>query len=209
MSSPYIAACESILSSPYVDLQSQPVADLEQLRELWLIDKEAYQDQSLEFEEFSQWWQCYPLGSRVLLADGRIVASIGVYPLSAKQAIGFASGDLPESELQPVFLDDCQQQPVRDWYASGIVVVESMRGKNNLLKKLLQIGLSSWLESGHVTYPLNVMAIAEYDIGRRLLEFFGFSKTQDGAQMADGFDLYQTRFESKRQAIQSLRLRTR
>lgn len=207
--SPNVLACEeaiALISNP-PQLSIQVVADLEQLKELWQIDKAAYQDCSLEFDEFAAWWRCYELGSRILLANGQIVASIGIYPLSEKQAIAFEQGEICEGDLLPLSIEECEICPTPYWYASGIVVADHLRGWGSPLAKLLRSGIGGWLGSGHIAYPLNLMAIAEYPIGARLLEFFQFKKVKDGSQLPDCCDLYKVQFDSPRQASSLVRQR--
>lgn len=207
--SPCQVACEEsleLLTAAKLNLYFQPVADLDQLRQLWRIDQAAYLDCSLSFDRFVEWWEAYVYGSRVLLDGDRILASIGIYPLSSQQAQAFSSGTIPESELKPVLFDECVVNPQNNWYASGIVVAESFRGHaSSPLKTLLQSGLSAWLDSNHVAYPVSLWSIAEYDIGAKLLNFFGFTKTREGGQMPDGCDLYHRSFASKQEARDFLR----
>lgn len=199
--SPHVAACEELLdllNSPR-SLTAQPVESLEQLRELWLIDKEAYQDCSLDFAPFVDWWQAYPPGSTLLLElpSRRILASIGIYPLTPEQALAFTSGDIPEGDLRPMKLADCRRQKVSNWYCSGIVVIPEMQNKG-LLRRLLQIGIGSLQQTGYISYPATLYGLAEYTIGEKLLTKFGFSKLRDGSTLPDGCDLYGTRIESER-----------
>lgn len=197
--SPHIAACEeaiALFSRPHSKSELRSIANLEELEQLWQIDKEAYGDVSLEFSEFSQWWQRYELGSRCLWIDGKIQASIGVYPLYQQQAIAFAEGIIPEADLIPVTVPECEASPQQYWYASGIVVRPDLRGWAGPLRSLLQLGLGCWLDSGHVAFPLTITALAEYDVGERLLTMFGFSKARDKSEMPDGCDLYSLKLDS-------------
>lgn len=200
--SPHIAACqEAIDLFRRQTIHLQPVESLDQLQELFAIDAEAYQECSLEFEVFRQWWERYPLGSRVLLADGQIAASIGIYPLYSEQFAAFQHGKIPEQHLRPVTLAECEFKPARTWYASGIVVATQLRGWGSPLGRLMRGGLSEWLNSGHIAYPLEILAIAEYDEGRKLLELLGFCKVRVGAELPDGCDLYKVQFENYEQAL--------
>jgi hypothetical protein len=208
LTSPYHQACEAtidLLNQPKPKLYIQPVASVEQLQQLWAIDKDAYLDCSLSFEAFKEWWERYEFGSRILLDRDRILASIGIYPLYAEQAAAFISGMIPESDLRPVTMAECEQNRQHNWYASGIVVAEHLRGWNSPLKTLLQLGLTYWLSSGHIAYPLNIWAIAEYEIGARLLNCLGFVKVRDGSTMPDGCDLYNAQFDSEKQIRSMLR----
>lgn len=204
VATPNTIACErflELLTARKPQLYFQHVADLDQLRQLWQIDQAAYLDCSLSFERFQEWWERYEFGSRVLLDGDQILASIGIYPLYDEQAAAFSAGTIPESDLKPVLCDECEAEPRHNWYASGIVVAESLRGSSNSpLKTLLQLGLNNWLRSGHVAYPLHLWSIAEYEVGARLLDFFGFVKVRDGSSLPDSCDLYHRVFETRDQA---------
>lgn len=178
-----------LLESPM--LSFQPVESIAQLRELFAIDADAYGDCSLEFETFRDWWERYGWGSRVLLADDqRIIASVGIYPLQPQQADDFERGAIPESALRPVQWIDDRFDPVSNWYVSGIVVAEDLRGWASPLGKLLRFGIASWLDSRHIAYPASVLSLGQSDLGKRCLEMLGFEKLQDAAQMPDRCDLY-------------------
>jgi hypothetical protein len=203
-------ACQgaiALLDRPKLRYRVQVCQDLEQLRQLWEIDKEAYKDCSLSFEDFESWWNRYEFGSRILLEGDRIVAALGIYPISPEQHHAFVTGQIAESELKPVWFEECERNPQTCWYASGIVTAEEVRGWGSPLKLLLQTGPSYWVDSRHLAYPLNLVAIAEYEVGARLLNFLGFEKTSDGASMPDGCDLYQTHFSSEAELRSRLRQR--
>lgn len=203
-------ACQqgiALLSQIKPSLYIQHIDSIERLEELWRIDKQAYQDVSLELEEFSRWWQCYEFGSRVLIENDRIIASIGIYPIASEQALEFADGQITEGDLMPVSLSECEQVAQHHWYASGIVVSEDYRGEGSPLKTLLRMGLAYWMNSGHIAYPVSVMAIAEYEIGARLLSLFGFQKIRDGSTLPDGCDLYQLYLKSEQELRSLMRVK--
>jgi hypothetical protein len=206
--SPHIAACEELISmidAPRA-IYAQNVETESQLRELWEIDKAAYADCSLEFEPFLEWWQRYEYGSRNLVLAGKIIASIGIYPLYADQASAFASGEIREGDLKPVLLEECEREKVSHWYCSGIVVIPELQNRG-LLKSLLQIGLGAWSATGHIQYPLTIYGLAEYKIGEKLFKKFGFKKAQDKAALPDKCDLYKTEISSVEQLEAQLHAR--
>jgi GNAT superfamily N-acetyltransferase len=203
--SPHIAACEELISmieAPRA-IYAQNIESESQLRELWEIDKAAYADCSLDFEPFLAWWKRYEYGSRNLILAGKIVASIGIYPLYAEQAEAFSLGKIRESELQPVLLHECEQSRVSHWYCSGIVVVPEFQNRG-LLRTLLQIGIGAWAATSHIQYPLSLYGLAEYKIGEKLFKKFGFQKVQDKSEMLDNCDLYKTEIFSIEQLEEQL-----
>jgi hypothetical protein len=191
LTTPHISACEELIRfmSPVGAIYATTIETEAELLELWEIDKEAYGDCSLEFQPFLDWWSRYPYGSRNLVFEGQIIASIGIYPLYKEQAEAFATGKIRESELMPVTLKDCEEFGADHWYCSGIVIAEPFQNKG-VLKTLLQLGIGAWETTGHIDYPLTLHGLAEYPIGEKLLSKFGFSKQKVGAEMPDGCDLY-------------------
>lgn len=196
----------------------QSVSNLQQLEELFAIDREAYGDNSISWERFQEWWTLYPQGSRVLLKDGQILASIGIYPLSDEQFESFTQGTIAEECLKPVPSDECDLLAQHYWYVSGIVISKEMRDIQNrslgdlikaerMLKSLMQLAIGSWLTSGHVAYPFEVIAIElKPEISEKVLIPMGFKKERDGSEMPDGCDLYHLRINSERSASNRLRI---
>lgn len=194
------------------------VDSIHELRALWEIDADAYQECSISFECFRQWWQRYPKGNTVIFDGDRIIASVGLWPLSSEQYEAFTAGQIAESELQPVPLSQCERYTTRDsahyqgqhyWYASGIVLAKEYRGrlKNNPLLTLLEHAIPMWIESNHVTFPLHIAALGEYVDGNNLLEGFGFGREKDSSEMPDKCHLYTLSLESEDEAAQILQAR--
>jgi hypothetical protein len=189
-----------------VEFTTGKVTKLSKLRELWAIDDEAYQDCSLPFPRFQSWWQRYPLGNTVISTDDQIVASIGIWPLDKDQFEAFTEGKIPEADLNPVPLSRCEGTAQPLWYISGIVIRNEYRLQigaepgRNPLTRLLRAGIRRWLESGHVAYPLQVAALAEYVKGEELLTLFGFKAVKEGAEMPDGCHLYALTIASEEEA---------
>ena len=211
MSNLHRLACQEaieILSNPEPRYRMQHVENLERLRQLWAIDSSAYLDCSLGLDEFEKWWRNYEFGSRLLLDDGdRICASIGLYPLSESDFNAFVAGQIRESSLVPRSVQSCEDEPAQYWYASGIIVAEDARGWGSPLLPLLSRGLKCWMDSGHLKFPLQLAAIAEFPVGARLLEFFDFKKAKDRSEMPDGCDLYQIEFPSRKELATLLKTR--
>jgi hypothetical protein len=185
------AACEELVktvSAPSL-IQVSAVQDLSMLRELWEIDKEAYQDHSIEFESFERWWTQYPNAGRCLLIGGRIVGSLGIYPLSEKQAAQFIAGEIREEDLFPFSEWDCLEYGAKHWYFSGIVIVEKWRNAG-LARPLMRCAIGAWRNSGHIAYPCYMYGQAQTEMGRKALELFGLKVVTPGSKLPDGLDLY-------------------
>jgi hypothetical protein len=194
--SPHNAACEEILLEENTPIQEAAyIRDEEHLRELWRIDCEAYQDHSLAFEPFLDWWRRYPYGSNNLLINGEIVASIGLYPIGAEQAAAFAAGQIAEKDLQPISLATCEGAGVAEWYFSGLVVVPKWQNRG-LVRRLLRIGFGSWSARGHLRYPVKLYGLAQTEPGRKALQWFGMNRAIEGARLPDGLDLHAIEIES-------------
>jgi hypothetical protein len=202
-------ACESVLdllshSEPRFSLET--AENLDRLHQLWLIDQAAYGELSLTFEAFQQWWLRYSAGSLLLIDNFDMIAgSLGIYPLSESDYSDLTSGVKPESQISPMLYDECDLFGSQRWYASGIVLDSAFRGSPFVLKQLLKTGLSAWLDSGHVRFPVKICSIAEYEVGAKTLRFLGFEKIADGCNCPDGFDIYQLELNTAQAGFNLLR----
>lgn len=159
-----------------------------QLRELWQIDTLAYGDHSLAYEPFLEWWQRYHSGSQCLLLDGKIIASVGIYPLSSQQAVSFSTGQISEGELHPVALNDCEEG-IANWYFSGLVIVPEFQNRG-LVRRLIRMGVGEWMRSGHLRYPLSLYGLGQTEKGQKAMELCGLQRLVLGALLLDGLALY-------------------
>lgn len=191
---PLVAACEELqlLISPTSKLEVRPIANLEELRRLHTIDADAYQECSITFDCFANWWQRYPDGNTVVFSGDEIVASIGLWAIYEEQFRALSGGEICEMDIAPITLAECEQEPQRYWYASGIVLKKELRGKvkSNPIKLMIDAAISNWTESNRVAYPLKVLALGEYQQGINMLLNFGFQKIRDGVDLPDKCDLY-------------------
>lgn len=208
------AAVADFLSLPPVDYSIQNVSSLEQLKKLWKLDMQAYQDCTIPFSIFKKWWSAYPFGSVIYLENNEILASIGLYPIEQTMAEAFIAGKIPEAELVPVRLKECQRHPQQYWYASGILLNDRLLAASNRMlrdhpvKPLLQNGLELWLNSGHVAYPAKLFALGLTQEGINMLRRFGFAESKPAAEMPDHCALYEFGLSSRHQASQGLRGRS-
>lgn len=188
--SPSEVACLEILDR--IDLTCFDVGTCSseaEVRALWQIDKVAYGDHSLELAPFLRWWERYPLGSRNLLYEGEIVASVGIYPIGGEQAQGLKTGELCEGDLLPVSLDECQANGCPSWYLSGLVVCPDWQ-RRGLAWKAIRAGIGGWLATNHATYPVEILGLAQTSAGRGALARFGLELFAYGESLPDGLDLY-------------------
>lgn len=193
---PHEAACQEILSDLKTPRQEASyIRDKDHLRELWQIDKVAYDDHSLEFEPFLSWWNRYPIGSNCILMDGQIVASLGMYPISPEQAAAFSGGQIAEKDLLPVPIAECETNGCIDWYFSGLVVTPEWQNRG-LVRRLLRVGLGAWSVCGHLRYPIRIYGLGQTSTGKRVLEWFGMNQIVEGSHLPDGLDLHFVELES-------------
>lgn len=205
---PAIAACEELIGlvEGPLDLRVGYVKDEVMLRELWDIDRQAYGDMSLDFQPFLEWWSAYSFGSTLLTLNGAIVASIGIYPLRHDQATAFIAGQISEATLRPASLEVCQTTGIANWYISGVVIRPDLQHRG-ILRRLIEIGVGTWLSSGHTAYPAKLFGLAQYDIGGRIMQKLGMEKWRDLSEMADHCDIYGVELTSEKHARSLLRLK--
>lgn len=190
-----LALAELVTAFTPLQLEIDHPRTPEQLRELWQIDCLAYGDHSLKFEPFLNWWQRYPMGSRCLLLEGRIVAGMGIYPLTHEQAQSFTAGQIAEGELQPMPEQDCESEGCADWYFSGLVIVPHFQNRG-VVRRLIRLSVSEWMRSGHLRYPIALYSLGQTERGRKALELFGMRLTVPASRLPDELDLYQSHPEN-------------
>jgi hypothetical protein len=57
-----------------------------ELHDLWAIDNEAYREASITYAKFEDWWRSYSHGLRAIFFRTRVMAAIGIWPLSCSCA---------------------------------------------------------------------------------------------------------------------------
>lgn len=188
----------------------QNIRNISNLKQLWKLDAQAYsldKPYDLSFSEFSTWWKQYSLGSKVLIVSNRIVSSIGIYPLSKDQYVGFLEGSLSENQLIPVSLKECKKTPQPYWYVSGLIKDENYTNlglKIHPIYHLLKESLGLWLDSGHLEFPISVAALSLSKSACALLSKFGFVRK---GQTPEGSFLYELSISSIEEAQTLLRNR--
>lgn len=210
-SSPCVEALEGLDNfwQPAPRIEVRSIQTIDELRQLHQIDADAYQECSISFDLFQLWWEQYPDGNTVVFSDGQIIASLGLYPISEHQSDGFINGEIRESDLIPVSIEECEACPQRFWYASGIVLKSHLRGtvENNPIIVMVKTALWRWFESQRVDYPLRVLALSEYNEGENILKRFRFVKLRDQDSVLDKCDLYSAQFQEEEEIEEILKIR--
>jgi hypothetical protein len=80
-------------------LRVGPVRSPAELEDLWAIDKAAYEEASITYDRFHEWWSSFPLGLRALFFRNRVMGAIGIWPLSDRFGRLLKSAQLKESQL--------------------------------------------------------------------------------------------------------------
>ena len=181
----------------------------EELTQLWGIDKEAYEEASITLGEFLSWWEIYDFGNKVLFHGDTIIGSFGLWPLSDEYARGFKAGTIREGDLLPLGVGDVANTGAHQWYASGIVLRPELRGlvKANPVAQLLTVGLNLWIESNHIAWPVEVIALGYSPEGQNMLERFSFVMIKERCSNDDPYPLYSLRAHSKQDLLALLKKR--
>jgi hypothetical protein len=210
-SNPAKLACQTITKMTTAILpldEVHRIANLEQLKELYLIDSDAYQECSIPFEVFELWWSSYEPGLNVISRKNKIIASIGIFPISVEQYQDFTKGRITESDLLPVSLEECEETPQHCWYFSGIVISPNIRGtKAAPLKLLLWAGLGQWAGSSYISYPAQCCALGYSQEGQLMLKRFGFSSIPESESFPDGCPVFSLSFSSMEEVLHVMSLR--
>ncbi|WP_296817983.1 hypothetical protein [Brevundimonas sp.] len=156
------------------------VRDTYELRQLWQIDNDSYQDFSIDFDTFVSWWRAFPSGL-VAARDsgGEIIGGIGTWPVPRRWTERLTNDCNPESLISEDSIRACLSSRGRpDWYISGIVLSNfksNFSGKRMLplmfQRAVLQISMHPRF---HLNSTLYAMPISEE--GARLLRRFHFTE---------------------------------
>jgi hypothetical protein len=176
----------------------------EELQELWAIDKAAYGEDSLTYEQFLDWWSSFPLGLWALFSEKRVVGAIGIWPLSVRTAKWLKSAKLKESELSGPIMRPFTKRPARAWYISGLVLQPHVAG-SDAIRTLFSEGIGSWLRRTKIAFPCQLLALAYFAETEVLLDSFDFSHIQNASSMPDRLPLFGLELNTREQFILMLK----
>ena len=195
----------SMESAEVISITVRSIHSSEELQNLWQIDNLAYGKDSIPLSVFYHWWERYQYGLKALFRGDEILGAFGIWPLSEDQSDALQEGILKEVDLLP---SNDQTTPCNSWYISGIVLKDDCRSpRRNPIHLLLSNGLTMWLETSSIAYPLKILSLATSAEGERLLQRFSFIKIRETSQTAAGYPLYIYRATSKDDLISLLRKR--
>ena len=127
----------------------------------------------------------------VLCPNGSIAAYLTAYPLRPKCAEALIEGKITEPELTPNMLLTRRANLEGSSFYIGSVVVDSKL--DPILKSILLISLAQYRVRQLQADPVrrfSVIMTAVSKEGRRLVNWIGAEKLNDGANRKDGLDLY-------------------
>ncbi|MBM3602931.1 MAG: hypothetical protein FJX22_04035 [Alphaproteobacteria bacterium] len=198
-----------MLTQPYFDRfydwVVRPVQSDADQRRVHEIAQDNFGANTFPLEHIGQWHQNYPEGRRLLCAGELVVGYVSIWPIVPDQAQQFCQGELMESQLTPMSIQQVRQQGATHWYIGAVVIESSLRKpiKGNPIGFLLAMALNSWAETSGVQYPVTVFSPAYSPEGERLLRRFGFDLVRNGNEMPDGDPLYQRTATDKNALFQS------
>jgi hypothetical protein len=207
---PHLNAIQALYSSmqdeEIIPLTVRGIHNTEELTRLWLIDDGAYGQNSIPLSVFYHWWESYQSGLKALFRAEEILGAFGIWPLPEACSLAFQEGLVKEVDLVPCNSELAQYNT---WYVSGIVLKEDFRigSKQNPIHLLLSHGITIWLESGSIAFPVKILALATSAEGERLLQRFSFIRTKEAHQMIEKHPLYVLRASSREDLISILKKR--
>ena len=185
-------------------LRVEAIQSPAELQELWAIDKAAYGEASLTYEQFLDWWSSFPLGLWALFCEKRVVGAIGIWPLSVRTAKWLKSAKLKESDLGGPIMGPFTKRPARAWYISGLVLQPQLSG-SDAIRTLFSGGIGSWLRRTNIAFPCQLLALAYFAETEFFLESFGFSLIQNATEMPDRLPLFGLKLGSREQLVSLLK----
>lgn len=174
-----------------------------ELYDLWLIDSKAYGSYSIPFEILRQWWQTWPMGLTACFVDGHPYGTLGMWPLPRDWVSKFKEGLVRERDLNAEVLGASCKSGSDVWYVSGFLMAKELQ-QSKALKALLEGGVSAWLNTEKVRYPVEILALGTTPAGVSLLRRFGFAEIRQSLAMADSMPLYGLTCFSREQLVDYL-----
>ena len=165
------------------------VANDGELKELWEIDNESYEEASISFELFRSWWRKYPKGLQALFHGDTVIGAIGIWPLQSKPCCELMEGKRREREITPRCMAGAKSGARRHWYISGVVLKKRLR-KTRAIRVLLVGTLTNWLEDIRAENSVTVCALAYSKDGEALLRRFGFRRYKDAGETLDHYPIF-------------------
>ena len=162
----------------------------EEVRQLWELDRTAYEGYALPWERFRSWWHSYPHGLKAFFIKGKLSGTLSIWPLRREDYLRFTAGELKEAELCPLPITRSPELPTRYWYIGGVVVTAGFSNRRHFAR-LFSAAIRSWIEDGNHLFPLTILALGSTAPGTALLGRLGFKQRRPSGLMPDTFPLFE------------------
>jgi len=166
--------------------------NLAEFKKLIDVEQSLFGDRALSLEASVALFKNRPdIYTAVLCPKGSVAAYLTAYPLQPKCAEALIEGTITEPELTPDMLLTRHAKLERSSFYIGSVVVDSKL--DPILKSILLISLAQYrvrqLQADQIR-RFSVIMTAVSKEGRRLVNWIGAEKLNDGANRKDGLDVY-------------------
>lgn len=143
------------------------------------------------------------MGLTACFVDGHPYGTLGMWPLPRDWVSKFKEGLVRERDLNAEVLGASCKSGSDVWYVSGFLMAKELQ-QSKALKALLEGGVSAWLNTEKVRYPVEILALGTTPAGVSLLRRFGFAEIRQSLAMADSMPLYGLTCFSREQLVDYL-----
>ncbi|MBE9584484.1 GNAT family N-acetyltransferase [Mucilaginibacter sp. JRF] len=186
----YLQDCINAIQSPSEEWVYHYVQNEAELRSIWRISQDLYQEDNVDYNTVLSWWKCYPAGIFILCRNSNIVGYFSMWPIKEATFKQISSGRRRERELKRQSIigkDSTEQRPY--WYITNIVVQKKYR-KTDAIKTLLREALRKWVNEGNLADDVKLCAFGYSKEGKALIKGFGFHELKSADETADNLPLY-------------------
>jgi len=184
----------------------RPAVTEAEVRDVWKIDLETFQEQAVPLETGISWWRKYSCGIYALFKNNILEGYISFWPLSKTAFFDFCDGKRKESEISNRNIIKPNNLTKETYWYLGSIVLKSRLRRTKIVSYLILESIHQWLNNFSLDSQINLCALAYSKEGEKLLQKFGFIKYSDGTQNVHKFSVYITKitpieFKSKIETI--------
>ncbi|WP_102275099.1 hypothetical protein [Cytobacillus massiliigabonensis] len=177
------------------------VENQKELRKIVEMDRESYQDITMEFEKYLALWRRYPDGINILICQNEIIGIFSIWPVKRRIYKKLAEGTITEENVRLGDIPNIKNNGLcSTWYFSTIQIIDTYR-HSGIVYDLFRRTIKKWFTSSKVVFPIKICSMAYSDSGEYLLKKTGFVKVRDKEESNSMMSTYQIILNTKDEAI--------
>jgi hypothetical protein len=184
--------------SKNTELTYRIIPDKETLERVWELDQEAYGDYNIGFATLIDWWEQYPPGILTAIRGTKIIASMGIWPLTEDCFEELKEQRRKECDISKShILSTDKSFECKTWYFSGIIT----NTPEQIFNLLIAEALMRWADSVSDKGSFRLLALAYTREDKDLLSLMNFQQHRPN-QPKKFLPVYYQNIQSKADIIQ-------